>query len=41
MGTQVIGDFEHADIMTLPITCLVLFAVVGTPAILTLFTLSA
>ena len=39
--TQVIGDFEHADIMTLPIACLVLFAVVGTPAILTLFTLSA
>ena len=27
--------------MTLPIACLVLFAVVGTPAILTLFTLSA
>ena len=39
--TQVIGDFEHADIITLPIACLVLFAVVGAPCVLVTFTLSA
>ena len=33
--------FEHADIITLPIACLVLFAVVGAPCVLVIFTLSA
>lgn len=36
-----IGDFEKGDMITLPISLLILFAAVGTPALLVLFTLAS